>query len=165
MPGDPDWRRPTGTIHVACRNARGDLSGCTSTSGLAFKIPGRVGDSPIFGAGNYVDNDVGTAGSTGRGEANLFGLSSYLIVELMRQGKHPKDAAMEALKRIKANTVEKRLLKANGEPNFNVNFYMLTRTGEYAGVTLYGGEDVQYAVCTENGPKLLPMEPLLTGSL
>jgi N4-(beta-N-acetylglucosaminyl)-L-asparaginase len=83
----------------------------------------------------------------------------------MRAGMHPKDAGMEALKRIKANTVEKRLRKANGDPNFNVNFYVLTRTGEYAGVTLYGGEDVQYAVCTENGPKLLPMEPLLQGSL
>jgi N4-(beta-N-acetylglucosaminyl)-L-asparaginase len=154
-----------GTINCDGVNANGDVCGVTTTSGLSWKIPGRVGDSPILGAGLYVDNAVGAAGSTGRGEANLYGLSSYLIVELMRRGTHPKDAGMEALKRIKANTVEKRLLKPNGEPNFNVNFYMLSKTGEYAGVTMYGGEDTQYAVCTENGPKLLPLEPLLSGSL
>jgi N4-(beta-N-acetylglucosaminyl)-L-asparaginase len=154
-----------GTINCNGVNANGDVCGVTTTSGLSWKIPGRLGDSPILGAGLYVDNAVGAAGSTGRGEANLFGLSSYLIVELMRRGTHPKDAGMEALKRIKGNTVEKRLLLPNGEPNFNVNFYMLSATGEYAGVTMYGGKDVQYAVCTENGPKLLPMEPLLSGTL
>jgi len=154
-----------GTINCNGVNANGDVCGVTTTSGLSWKIPGRLGDSPILGAGLYVDNSVGAAGSTGRGEANLYGLCSYLIVELMRQGRHPKDAGMDALKRIKANTVEKRLLKPNGEPNFNVNFYMLTKTGEYAGVTMYGGEDVKYAICTENGPTLLPMEPLLSGSL
>jgi N4-(beta-N-acetylglucosaminyl)-L-asparaginase len=154
-----------GTINCNGVNANGDVCGVTTTSGLSWKIPGRVGDSPILGAGLYVDNAIGAAGSTGRGEANLYGLSSYLIVELMRRGTHPKDAAMEALKRIKANTVEKRLLKPDGEPNFNVNFYVLSSTGEYAGATMYGGKDVKYAVCTENGPSLLPMEPLLTGSL
>ena len=97
----------------------------TTTSGLAWKIPGRVGDSPILGAGLYVDGDVGAAGSTGRGEANLYSLCSFLIVEEMRRGMHPKDAGMEALKRIKANTIEKRLLNARGEPNFNINFYVL----------------------------------------
>src|SRR4051812_9489704 len=154
-----------GTINCDGVNANGDVCGVTTTSGLAWKIPGRLGDSPILGAGLYVDNAVGAAGSTGRGEANLYGLSSYLVVELMRRGTNPKDAGMEALKRIKANTVEKRLVKPNGDPNFNVSFYMLTRTGEYAGVTMYAGEDTQYAVCTENGPQLLPMEPLLAGSL
>ena len=101
----------------------------TTTSGLAWKIPGRVGDSPILGAGLYVDGAVGAAGSTGRGEANLYNLCSFLIVEEMRRGAHPKDAGMEALKRIQANTVEKRLLNARGLPNFDINFYMLNAEG------------------------------------
>ena len=74
-------------------NAKGEICGVTTTSGLSWKIPGRVGDSPILGAGLYVDGAVGAAGSTGRGEANLYGLCSFLIVEEMRRGKHPKDAA------------------------------------------------------------------------
>ena len=116
-----------GTINCNGVNAKGDVCGVTTTSGLAWKIPGRVGDSPILGAGLYVDNEVGAAGSTGRGEANLYNLTSYLIVENMRRGMHPKDAGMEALKRIKANTVEKRLRKPNGDPNFNINFYVAER--------------------------------------
>jgi len=154
-----------GTINCNGVNANGDVCGVTTTSGLAWKIPGRLGDSPILGAGLYVDNAVGAAGSTGRGEANLYGLSSYLVVELMRHGMHPKDAGMEALRRIKANTVEKRLLKPNGDPNFNVSFYVLSAAGEYAGVTMYAIDDTQYAVCTENGPKLVQQEPLLSGSV
>jgi N4-(beta-N-acetylglucosaminyl)-L-asparaginase len=154
-----------GTINCNGVNANGDVCGVTTTSGLSWKIPGRVGDSPILGAGLYVDNAVGAAGSTGRGEANLYNLSSYLVVEQMRRGTHPKDAGMEALKRIKANTVEKRLLKPNGEPNFNISFYVLSATGEYAGVTMYSDKDTKYAVCTENGGTKIPMEPLLAGSL
>src|SRR4051812_30847707 len=153
-----------GTINCDGVNAKGEVCGVTTTSGLAWKIPGRVGDSPILGAGLYVDNEVGAAGSTGRGEANLFNLTSYLIVEHMRRGMHPKDAGLEALKRIKANTVEKRLLKANGDPNFNINFYVLSASGEYAGVTMYGGQNVNYAVCTEQGAKTLPMDALLPGN-
>ena len=154
-----------GTISCLGVNARGDVCGVTTTSGRAWKMPGRVGDSPILGAGLYVDNAVGAAGSTGRGEANLFNLSSYLIVEEMRRGRHPKDAGMDALRRVQANTVDPVLLKDNGEPSFNVNFYILSATGEHAGVTFYGGPDVQYAVCTEGGARLLPMEPLLEGTL
>jgi N4-(beta-N-acetylglucosaminyl)-L-asparaginase len=154
-----------GTINCNGVNAGGDVCGVTTTSGLAWKTPGRVGDSPILGAGLYVDNAAGAAGSTGRGEANLYNLSSHLIVEAMRRGAHPKDAGMEALERIKANTIEKRLLKPDGNPNFNVNFYVLAATGEHAGVAFYGGSDVQYAVCTENGAQLVAMEPLLAGSL
>jgi N4-(beta-N-acetylglucosaminyl)-L-asparaginase len=153
-----------GTINCDGVNAKGDVCGVTTTSGLAWKIPGRLGDSPILGAGLYVDNEVGAAGSTGRGEANLYNLTSYLVVEHMRRGMHPKDAALEALKRIKANTVEKRLLKANGDPNFNISFYVLGKTGEHAGVSMYGGRNVNYAVCTEEGPRTLPMEPLLQGN-
>jgi N4-(beta-N-acetylglucosaminyl)-L-asparaginase len=99
----------------------------TTTSGLAFKIPGRVGDSPILGAGLWVDDAVGAAGSTGRGEANLYNLSSFLIVEEMRRGRSPKDAGMEALRRVKAVTVEKRLLDARGNPSFQLVFYVLNR--------------------------------------
>jgi N4-(beta-N-acetylglucosaminyl)-L-asparaginase len=153
-----------GTINCDGVNAKGDVCGVTTTSGLSWKIPGRLGDSPILGAGLYVDNEVGAAGSTGRGEANLYNLTSYLIVEHMRRGMHPKDAGMEALKRIKANTVEKRLLKANGDPNFNISFYVLSNTGEHAGVSMYGGRNINYAVCTEAGAKTLPMEPLLQGN-
>jgi N4-(beta-N-acetylglucosaminyl)-L-asparaginase len=154
-----------GTINCNGVNSKGEVCGVTTTSGLAWKIPGRVGDSPILGAGLYVDNDVGAAGSTGRGEANLFALSSFLIVESMRQGMHPKDAGMAALKRIKANTIERRLLNSKGNPNFNVNFYIVNKKGEYAGVALYSGERSMFAVCTESGAKTIPVEPLLSGSL
>jgi N4-(beta-N-acetylglucosaminyl)-L-asparaginase len=136
----------------------------TTTSGLAWKIPGRIGDSPILGAGLYVDNDVGAAGSTGRGEANLYNLSSYLIVESMRRGMHPKDAGMEALRRIRANTVESRLRNARGEPNFNIRFFALNKKGEYAGVSMYASGETKYAVCTDRGASSPDLEPLLPGS-
>jgi len=159
---DPDhyW----GTINCDGINANGEICGVTTTSGLAWKIPGRAGDSPILGAGLYVDGDVGAAGSTGRGEANLYNLTSFLIVENMRRGMHPKDAGMEGLKRIKANTIEKRLLKPNGDPAFGISFYVLNAKGEYAGVSMYATERSTYAVCTENGPESVPLEPLLTGT-
>jgi N4-(beta-N-acetylglucosaminyl)-L-asparaginase len=154
-----------GTINCNGVNATGDVCGVTTTSGMAWKIPGRLGDSPVLGAGLYVDGDIGAAGSTGRGEANLFNLTSYLVVEAMRRGMHPKDAGMEGLKRIRANTVEKRLRKANGDPNFNINFYVLNTQGEYAGVSMYDEKsNVNYAVCTEEGAKSLSCEPLLKGT-
>ena len=155
---DPDHYY--GTINCDGVNSKGEVCGVTTTSGLAWKIPGRVGDSPILGAGLYVDGDVGAAGSTGRGEANLYNLCSFLIVEQMRLGKSPKDAGMEALRRIQKNTVEKRLLNARGLPNFGINFYIVNKKGEYAGVSMY---QANYAVCTENGPQTVPCEPLLPG--
>ena len=166
-----------GTIHCSGVNAAGDVCGVTSTSGRAFKIPGRVGDSPILGAGLYVDGDVGAAGSTGRGEANLFSLASFFIVEGMRAGKHPKDAGMAALQRIRANTVEKRLQKPNGDPNFNILFYIVNARGEHAGVAMYPEDEgergwagqtntqfVKYSVCDANGPRMLNTEALLPGT-
>ena len=153
-----------GTINCNGLSPRGELAGVTTTSGLAWKIPGRVGDSPILGAGLYVDGDVGAAGSTGRGEANLYNLCSFLIVEHMRRGMSPKDAGMEALKRIKAATIEQRLLNSRGEPNFNVNFYILNARGEHAGVALYSGPTAVYGVCTENGAENRPIDPLLSGA-
>jgi N4-(beta-N-acetylglucosaminyl)-L-asparaginase len=154
-----------GTINCNGVNAKGEVCGVTTTSGLAWKIPGRVGDSPILGAGLYVDGEVGAAGSTGRGEANLYNLCSFLIVEEMRRGKHPKDAGLEALRRIKANTIEKRLLNARGEPNFNINFYAINRKGEFGGVTMYNpGNRLDFAVCDEKGPRLELLTPLLEGA-
>jgi N4-(beta-N-acetylglucosaminyl)-L-asparaginase len=152
-----------GTINCNALSPRGELAGVTTTSGLAWKIPGRVGDSPILGAGLYVDGEIGAAGSTGRGEANLFGLSSFLIVENMRRGMRPKDAGMEALRRIKSATIERRLLNGRGEPNFNVSFFVLNAAGEHAGVALYTEPTTVYSVATENGAENRPMEPLLSG--
>ncbi len=155
-----------GTINCSAVNSKGQIGGVTTTSGLAWKIPGRVGDSPIIGAGLYVDGEVGAAGSTGRGEANLFSLASFLIVEQMRNGMSPKDAGMAALKRIVANTIEKRLLNSRGKPNFDLNFYILNARGDYAGVSMYersGKQPVQYALCTENGPATVTTEALFQG--
>ncbi len=165
-----------GTINCDGINARGEICGVTTTSGLAWKIPGRVGDSPILGAGLYVDGQIGAAGSTGRGEANLYNLSSYLIIENLRHGMHPKDAGLDALKRVRSNTVEKRLLHPNGLPKFSLSFYVLNAKGEFAGVSMYGEDDdyqgwgentdrgyMKYAVCDRSGPRTLACEPLLPG--
>ncbi len=153
-----------GTINCDGIGPNGDICGVTTTSGLAWKIPGRTGDSPILGAGLYIDNEVGAAGSTGRGEANLYNLSSFLIVEAMRRGMSPKDAGMEALKRIKASTIEKRLLNSKGDPNFNIRFFVLNKRGDYAGVAMYHSGETKFAVCTENGAQTPELEPLLSGS-
>jgi N4-(beta-N-acetylglucosaminyl)-L-asparaginase len=150
-----------GTINCNGLNAKGEICGVTTTSGMAWKIPGRTGDSPILGAGLYLDNAVGAAGSTGRGEANLFNLCSFLVVENLRRGMHPKDAGLDALKRVRANTIERRLLR-DGEPNFQLNFYVLNAKGEHAGVAMYQSK---YAVCTENGPQILDVEPLIPKEL
>lgn len=158
--GKIDAEHYWGTINCNGINASGEICGVTTTSGLAWKIPGRVGDSPILGAGLWVDNDYGAAGSTGRGEANLYSLASFLVVEQLRNGRSPKDAGMEALKRIRDNTIEKRLLKEDGKPDFQVNFYVLNKKGEHAGVALYGGGR-KYAVCDENGPRFETIEGLL----
>jgi len=134
----PEQRRPTGTINCCAVDANGDLAAVTTTSGLFFKIPGRVGDSPIIGAGIYVDNDVGAAGSTGRGEANLLNLTSHLIVEEMRRGKSPTEACLEGCRRIAENNVEKRLQRPDGKPDFNVAFYAVNKDGEYGSASLFG---------------------------
>ncbi|MGD2134775.1 MAG: N(4)-(beta-N-acetylglucosaminyl)-L-asparaginase [Gemmatimonadales bacterium] len=153
-----------GTINCNGIAPNGDLAGVTTTSGLAWKIPGRTGDSPILGAGLYVDNDIGAAGSTGRGEANLYNLSSYLIVEQLRRGASPTDAGLEALRRIRANTIERRLLNSRGLPAFNVRFFVLNKRGDCTGVSMYAAGETVFAVCTENGPERRPFEPLLDGA-
>ena len=152
-----------GTINCNAVSPAGDVCGATSTSGTAWKIPGRAGDSPVIGAGVYVDNEVGAAGSTGRGEANLYNLTPFFIVEEMRRGRHPKDAGLEGLRRIKANTVEKRLLNARGNPSFNIRFFVVNKKGEFAGVSMYAAGEKTYAVCTENGAEARALDPLLEG--
>lgn len=147
-----------GTINCNGINAKGEICGVTTTSGLSFKIPGRVGDSPILGAGLYIDGGVGAAGSTGRGEANLFNLSSFFIVEEMRRGAHPKDAGIAALKRVAANTTDKRLLNDKGQPNFGMQYYVLDAKGRHAGLNFTPG--AKYAVCDENGPRLMDCDAL-----
>jgi len=134
-----DGVRPMGTIHCSAVDANGDLSATTTTSGLFFKVPGRVGDSPLPGCGCYCDNDVGAAGSTGRGEAVIKTVGSHLIVEEMRRGAHPTDACLTALRRIVDWTVEDRLLDERGRPNFNVNYYAVNKAGETGGAAIWSG--------------------------
>jgi len=152
--GEPigEQNRPTGTIHCAGINATGDISCVTTTSGLAFKVPGRVGDSPIIGAGLYVDNEIGSCGSTGRGEANLRDVCSFAGVELMRNGMSPLDAGRELLQRICRHTTEPHLLDAEGRPNFGVRFYLLAKSGEHAAVSMWG--PTKYAIADENGARI-----------
>lgn len=130
VPADEQMaERPTGTINLNVVNAKGDLSSVTTTSGLAWKIPGRVGDSPIVGAGQYTDNTVGSAGSTGRGESNIMVCGGFLAVEFMRQGMSPTDACLATLKRAVAMTPA-RLMRPDGTPNFGLTMYALNKRGE-----------------------------------
>jgi N4-(beta-N-acetylglucosaminyl)-L-asparaginase len=151
---DPDvlkfFKRPTGTIHCSGINAVGDISCVTTTSGLAFKIPGRVGDSPIPGAGIFVDNEVGSCGSTGRGEANLVNCSSATAVELMRGGASPEEAGLALMRRVAERTVP-RLRTADGRPNFNLKLYLLAKDGTFAGVSMWG--PAKFAVTDEKGTR------------
>lgn len=151
----PDVRRYfgiTGTVHMSAVTEKGDLAGCTSTSGLAFKIPGRVGDSPIIGAGLYTDNTVGSAGSTGRGEANILVAGAHAVVENMRRGMAPKDACLEVIARVRAFTTARHLLNEKNEPDFQLKFYAVDRQGRHGGAAL---RPARYAVFDEQGPRLL----------
>ena len=132
-------------------NAVGDISSITTTSGISWKVPGRVGDSPIIGAGQYCDNTVGAAGSTGRGEANIKVCGAFLAVEFMRTGVDPQTALMRVMERVIAMT-EKRLLNDKGRPYFDLSFYAITKDGRYAGACAYEGGT--FAVCDEKGPRI-----------
>ena len=151
-------KRDTGTINCCCLDGNGDLAGVTTTSGLSFKVPGRVGDSPIIGAGLFVDNGYGAAGSTCRGEAILLNLSSFLAVEEMRRGVSPREAGLSACRRIAEHTHDPNLLK-DGKPNFNVQFYLVNKAGVYAGRSIRG-RDRKFAVCDGNGARLEPFVTL-----
>ena len=129
---------PTGTIHCSALNDKGEISGCTTTSGLAFKLPGRCGDSPVIGAGCYTDQDVGSAGATGSGEENIKVAGAHTIVENMRHGMSPLDAGMDALKRIARNyNNDMKKLKF-----MDMTYYILRKDGAYAGVSLWEGYSV-----------------------
>jgi N4-(beta-N-acetylglucosaminyl)-L-asparaginase len=129
----------TGTINCSALKANGEMSGATTTSGLSWKIPGRLGDSPIIGAGCYCDQDIGAAGATGSGEENIKIAGAHTIVENMRRGMSPKDAGIDALKRIIRNY--------NGDMSrlkyVSMKFYILRKDGEYAGVSMWSGTKEQ----------------------
>jgi N4-(beta-N-acetylglucosaminyl)-L-asparaginase len=142
-----------GTINMNAIDAKGDIASVTTTSGISWKIAGRVGDSPIIGAGQYCDNGVGAAGSTGRGESNIKVCGAFLAVELMRQGKSPEEALLEVMRRVIAMT-EKRLLDDKGRPYFDLSYYAVTKDGRYAGSAAYEG--ATFAVCDATGPRVEP---------
>jgi len=141
-----------GTINCCAVSPAGDLGGVTTTSGLSFKIPGRVGDSPIIGAGLYVDNTVGAAGSTGRGEAVIKTCGSHTVVEGMRQGLSPVEACLSALRRIVKTTTEKRLHRKDGRPNFDVKFYAVAKDGRHGAAAIWSG--AKYAVYSDGQNRL-----------
>ena len=151
------YQHKTGTIHLGAVASNGDVGSCTTTSGLAFKLAGRVGDSPLLGAGNYCDNDVGTGGGTGRGEANILIHGGSFLVQQMALGKSPTDACMEAVRRVVRFTKVKRLLDEQGRPNFQVQFYATNVRGEFGAAALYADK---FAVCDGDGARLADMASL-----
>ncbi|NOX56285.1 MAG: asparaginase, partial [Planctomycetes bacterium] len=155
-PGLSPIDRPQGTVHCAARTADGDIVCVTSTSGTAFKIAGRVGDSPIVGAGLFVDNEVGSCGCTGRGEAALENAASAVAVELMRAGRSPRDAGREVLQRILRRTSDPQWLDSQGRPRFDLKLYLLAKDGRHAAVSFWGPAD--YAVTDSEGSRIEPCD-------
>ncbi len=129
-----------GTIHMSGVDAKGDLAAVTTTSGLAWKIAGRLGDSPIVGAGMFCDNEVGAAGGTGRGEEMIVTCGAYTIVESMRAGKEPQEACLELLKRVAANAKKRGLMK-EGKPTFDLTVYALRKDGAYGSASFFEGKE------------------------
>ncbi len=158
---EKQFYRPTGTVHVAALDQLGDLACATSTSGHAFKMAGRVGDSPILGAGLYVDNAVGSCGSIGHGEANLENCSSFLGVELMRSGMSPEEAGLEVLRRVSAKA-HPRQRDDQGRAKFNLQLFLLDPDGRHAGVAMWDRK--QYAVSDADGTRLEDCTPLYVRS-
>ena len=128
--------RVTGTINLNVVAPTGDISSVTTTSGLAWKIPGRVGDSPIIGAGQYTDNDIGAAGSTGLGELNIMICGAFYTVENMRKGMRPVDAALETCRRAVAMSPA-RFLNPDGTPKFQLDYYAVNKKGEFGAASIY----------------------------
>ena len=151
-PIDVATHPPHGTINCIALNEKGEMSAVTTTSGMAWKIPGRCGDSPIIGGGLWLDQDIGGAGSTGRGEENLRVCGAHTVVENMRHGMSPKEAMLDALKRVSRNFDNdlERLAQ------IDLNFYAVRKDGEYSGGSLWdrprpGAPVAQFAVCTADG--------------
>jgi N4-(beta-N-acetylglucosaminyl)-L-asparaginase len=143
---------PTGTIHCSALNEKGEISGCTTTSGLAWKVPGRVGDSPIIGAGCYTDPDVGSAGATGSGEENIKVVGAHTIVENMRHGMSPLEAGTDALQRI-AHAYNNDLDRLRF---MDMTYYVLRKDGAWAGVSLwegYGADRKPHTIVVHDGVK------------
>ena len=144
-----------GTIHCSGVTGAGDVGSCTTTSGLSYKIPGRVGDSPIVGAGMYCDNAVGGAGATGFGEAVIQSCGAFDAVREMDNGQSPTDACLAVLKRIVDRSRRQRRLFENGEPNFNVRMYAVRKDGAFGSASIRAGaQGSPFAVCTAGGPRI-----------
>jgi N4-(beta-N-acetylglucosaminyl)-L-asparaginase len=143
-----------GTIHCAAVNNIGEVSACTTTSGLSYKIPGRVGDSPIIGAGMYVDNEIGAAGATGRGEAVIQSCGAFSAVRWMEAGMEPGDACLEVLKQIASKSkLQKRLVNRKGRPKFNVTMYALRKDGVHGSASMLPGG--HYTVADNSGSRVV----------
>lgn len=154
---------PTGTINCLALNDKGEISGTTTTSGTAWKISGRVGDSPLIGDGCFVDNEVGAAGSTGRGEENIKICGAHTVVELMRRGMAPARACVEALQRVVHNyAFDKSRLKL-----FDLQYYALNKSGEHGAASLWSsdsrGNPISYAVHDGTQAKSAPCTPVFQG--
>jgi len=145
--------RPTGTINLCAVDGNGDVGGTTTTSGLFFKIPGRVGDSPLIGAGLFVDNEVGAAGSTGRGESVIQIAGGHTVVEFMRAGMSPEAACLAALERMVQATRVPYLLDNKGRPSFDVKFYAVNKNGETGSAAIWSG--AKHAVCRSGSEPVL----------
>lgn len=147
-------RRPTGTIHLSACSVQGALGCCTTTSGLAFKISGRVGDSPLIGSGLYCDGQVGSAGGVGHGESNIIAAGAHTVVELMRQGKSPEAACLGAVERIAACARLPYLRDEQGRAKNNVTLFAVDRAGHVGCAALWSG--ARYALCRAGSePQLL----------
>jgi N4-(beta-N-acetylglucosaminyl)-L-asparaginase len=145
-----EWRAHYGTIHCSIVTPKQDVASCTTTSGLSWKIPGRVGDSPIIGAGNYCENDVGAAGCTGRGEAAIVTCAAFSTVQHMARGMTPTEAALAVARRVaELTTREKRNRDGQGRPRFDMKIYALRKDGAHGAASLFSG--AQYAVCEQDG--------------
>ncbi len=142
----PDIEHHYGTTNVLAIDANGDIAGTTTTSGLSFKIPGRVGDSPIIGAGLYVDNEVGAAGATGRGEDVIKSCASYYMVLRMKEGRSPQQACEDALQMIIG-----KYRKVNPDFYPSEKFVAINRQGEYGCATMTGNRPPAMSVRTGKG--------------
>jgi len=152
MSDQDDWLSPSGeefdpelserfthgTIHLSALAASGDLAAVTTTSGLSYKLPGRVGDSPIVGAGMFCDNEVGSAGATGRGEEAIVNCGAFSVVQAMRAGRDPTEACLDVLEQVAAKAKLRGLVE-NGKPNFQLTFYAVRKDGAYGSAAMQEG--------------------------
>jgi len=159
----PDVPFTWGTIHCSAVDANGDLGATTTTSGLSWKIPGRVGDSPIIGAGMYVQNEVGSAGATGRGESVIQSCAAFQVVQHMANGDDPTEACLKVMKWIADHTRRHDLLDERGRPNFDVKLYALRKDGAFGSAVMRHRKDrgtAKFAVHDGAEARLMTCTPL-----